>query len=308
MTRIFDGSTLGGWIADPRYFPALSASSITDVGAFAHKLHAKADPVSELLNSQLDGPARDALTALVADPTDTAQLKLLLKSLNKSINGPLIAPAAREREEQGSEDETAWQNRLTIQAAYPEVRAAPDTPPWIVQNGALSSTAMGRGVLYTQRDYSRYRIIFDIRHISGKPDHQACVLVFCSRPPAGKKGLDALGGIQFQVPNGGHWDYRKAKNNGGGTEFTTIKKGTFNIHEWSRVEIVVDSTTGSARMAVAQPPGSNATEILDFQDPTASRSGPFALQIHNAGLFDQYANVAVEVSPSDMDLITTRIR
>ena len=50
--------------------------------------------------------------------------------------------------------------------------------------------------------------MFTMRHVSGNPDHQACVLIFCSRPQPGEKPLDALGGIQFQVPNGGHWDYR----------------------------------------------------------------------------------------------------
>jgi hypothetical protein len=304
-TRIFDGSTLTGWIPDPRYYPSISASSITDVGAFVRRLQEKADPVSTSLNSQLDDAARDALTSLAADPADTAQLKPLLKSLNKTINGPSIAASSKSTDNQAPEDQIAWQNRQTIQAAFPEIKTASDTPPWIVKDGALASTGMGRGVLYTQQDYSRYRIVFDIRHVSGKPDHQACVLVFCSRPPAGKKGMDALGGIQFQVPNGGHWDYRKGKNNGGGSEFTTIKKGTFNIHEWSRVEIVADSTTGTARMAIGQPPGSHATEILDFHDPAAGQTGPFALQIHNAGLFDEYANIAIEENPATMDLITT---
>jgi hypothetical protein len=307
-TRIFDGATLDGWIATPRHYLSLTPSGIADVGAFTRKLQAKSDPVSALLNSQLDDAARDALASLASDPTDTDQLKPLLKSLNKTINGPLIASTVVPADKPTTQEDIAWQNRLTLQAAYPaEIHSASDAPPWIVKDDALASTGAGRGVLYTRRDYSRYRIIFDIRHVSGKPDHQACVLVFCSRPSPGEKGLDALGGIQFQVPNGGHWDYRKGKNNGGGPEFTTIKKGACDIHQWSRVEIVVDSTTGSARMAVAQPPGSRATEILDFHDPAAAQSGPFALQMHNAGLYDEYANIAVEENPATMDLITTAL-
>src|SRR5262249_31421712 len=47
---------------------------------------------------------------------------------------------------------------------------------WYVNNGAVSSKGAGRGVLYTNKSYGRYRIIFDIRHVYGNKDHQACVL------------------------------------------------------------------------------------------------------------------------------------
>jgi hypothetical protein len=51
-------------------------------------------------------------------------------------------------------------------------------PPdqWIVKDGALVSLGKGRGVIETEGQYSRYRVIFDIRHVSGEPhkDHPAC--------------------------------------------------------------------------------------------------------------------------------------
>src|ERR1700691_4426970 len=87
-------------------------------------------------------------------------------------------------------------------------RAASNWPGWIVKDGAMASTGTGRGVIYTAKDYGRFRLMFTMRHVSGNPDHQACVLIFCSRPQPDEKPLDALGGIQFQVPHGGHWDYR----------------------------------------------------------------------------------------------------
>jgi hypothetical protein len=104
--------------------------------------------------------------------------------------------------------------------------------------GAMASTGIGRGVIYTAKDYSRYRLMFTMRHISGDPDQQACVLIFCSRPQAREKPLDALGGIQFQVPNGGHRDYRRGMHNPGGQEFTSVTKTRFDVHAWSRVEIL----------------------------------------------------------------------
>jgi hypothetical protein len=177
---------------------------------------------------------------------------------------------------------------------------------WTVKNGVLASLGVGRGVCYTTGQWDRYRIIFDIRHVYGNKDHQACVLVFCTPPVEGEKPLDALGGIQFQVPNAGHWDYRKGYNNGGNAEFEKVSQTGFNNHEWARVEILVDAKTGTARMAVAQPIGKRAIEVLDFKVPEAGRKGPFALQMHNKGLFDEYANIAIEENPASDDLVTTR--
>jgi hypothetical protein len=179
-------------------------------------------------------------------------------------------------------------------------------PPdsWTVTNGAIASLGIARGVIYTTNDFSHYRLMFTQRHIFGNKDHKACVLVFCTRPAAGEKPLDALGGIQFQVPNGGHWDYRPGHNNGAPDEFTKLTTNNFNVHEWSRIEILVDATKGTARMAVSQPPGSNAIEVLDFNVPDAGKAGPIALQMHNKGLFDEYKDISVEVNPKEDRLIT----
>jgi hypothetical protein len=181
-------------------------------------------------------------------------------------------------------------------------------PPdsWTVTNGAMASLGVGRGVIYTTNDFGHYRLMFTMRHVSGNKDHQACVLIFCTRPADGEKPLDALGGIQFQVPNGGHWDYRKGHNNGGSGEFTPVPHAKFDPHEWSRVELLVDATKGIARMAVAQPVGSKAVEVLDFTVPEAGKTGPIAWQMHNKGLFDEYKDVTIEVNPKDDELITVK--
>jgi hypothetical protein len=181
---------------------------------------------------------------------------------------------------------------------------------WVAKNGVLASRGVGRGVIYTAKSFGRYRIVFDMRHVYGygKQDHRACVLVFCTAPGNDdEKPLDALAGIQFQPPNGGSWDYRKGHNNGGKGLFTRLEHPKFEEEGWSRVEILVDPATGTARMAVAQPPGTKAVEVLDFKDPTAGRAGPFALQMHNKGLYDEYANIAVEEDPKGDELITTKL-
>jgi hypothetical protein len=149
--------------------------------------------------------------------------------------------------------------------------------------------------------------MFTVRHVSGtKPDHMPCVLFFGMRPEAGKKPLDALGAVQFQPPAGYGWDYRPGHNNSGRGEFTSHPHPKFDPHEWSRVEILVDASKGTARIAVAQPPESKAVEVVDFNVPDAGKTGPIAIQIHNKGLFDEYKDITVEVDPKDDELITVK--
>ena len=74
----------------------------------------------------------------------------------------------------------------------------------------------------------------------------------------------------------------------------------------SQVELLVDAKAGTARMAVAQPPGNKAVEVLDFVNPEAGRTGPIAWQMHNKGLFDEYKDVTIETNPAVMDLITVK--
>src|SRR6266850_3788555 len=162
---------------------------------------------------------------------------------------------------------------------------------WIVKDGAMASTGIARGVIYTKDDYSKYRQLFTMRHVSGEKDHRACVLIFCTRPASGEMPLDALAGIQFQPPNGGHWDYRKGHNNAGNDYFVRALNPKFDEHLWFRVELLVDASNGTGRMAVAQPVGSKAVEVLQFKDPAAGQKGPIAWQMHNATLFDEYKDV-----------------
>lgn len=88
--------------------------------------------------------------------------------------------------------------------------------------------------------------------------------------------------------------------------FKRLPHPKLDPHAWSRVEILVNARTGTARLAVAQPVGSKAVEILDFCDPTAGKAGPIALQMHNKGLLDEYKDVTIEVNPKSDELITVQ--
>jgi hypothetical protein len=316
---LFDGKTLDGWIQSENNATSLPGAGITDPAAFAAKLATGRDAVSEFLRGQLQEPVKADLAAFSPSNANAkATLSALVKNLNQVISGPSIYEKARfshvvlrpetERlmRQNPSGERLARLNKLLLEDAYPGELQKSATTGWVVKDGVMASTGTGRGVIYTAKDYGRYRLMFTMRHVSGDPDHQACVLIFCSRPHGGEKPLDALGGIQFQVPNGGHWDYRPGMNNAGGPEFTSVTKTHLDIHAWSGIEILADAATGTARMAVAQPPGSKAVEVLDFKDPAAGKVGPIAWQMHNAGLFDEYKDVTIELDPKENDLITAK--
>lgn len=287
---LFDGKTLEGWHQIENSATSLSSSGIADLASLTGKLTNGPDPVSVFLRGRLQDPG-----------------KTLVKDLNQVIAGPSIYDPARfqgialraETEQLLKQNPHGQQlarlNKLLLEDAYPAELAKSVSTGWVVKDGAMASTGSGRGVIYTAKDYGRFHLTFTMRHISGNPDHRACVLIFCRRPADGEKPLDALGGIQFQVPNGGHWDYRPGMNNSGGAEFTSINKTHFDEHEWSRVEIAADASTGTARMSVTQPIDSKAVEVLSFQDAAAGKAGPIALQMHNAGLFDEYKDLTINI-------------
>jgi hypothetical protein len=313
---IFDGKSLVGWTQDPTNATTISGGDITDPAALAQKLSGNSDPVSSFISGKMDADAKAAISA--TNMTPKSLRSALSKALNAVITNGLIYDESRfsgiqlrpetsdllKQQPQGAG--LLRLNRVLLEDAYPSILSPSPATAWIVKDGAMASTGAGRGTIYTDNDYGHFRVTFTMRHVSGKPDHQACVLIFCTRPAPGEKGMDALGGIQFQVPNGGHWDYRKGHNNGGKGEFTDVKHAKLDVTQWSRVEIVADAATGVARMAVAQPPGSKAVEVLDFKEPTAGRAGPFALQMHNGGLFDEYKDIQIEANPASDDLITTK--
>lgn len=175
---------------------------------------------------------------------------------------------------------------------------------WTVTDGTIAMTGAARGVLYTTGKYSHYRIIYSVRQVQGV-DHWPCVLVFGT---TGTPLPDALAALQFQLPQVFTWDYRKGHNNAGSAFFKTVghiagvSKGA-----WARCEILVDARNGTARAAAAQPIGTKAIELVDLKDAAIPNlPSPFAIQSHNAGQFDQYKDITIEVNPAIDDLITTK--
>jgi 3-keto-disaccharide hydrolase len=329
---LFDGTTLDGWIQLQNSDWSVGGGDITDLPSLAKKLAEKPDAVSAFLADQLDDATKASLAAYSASITGSAEApaaaagapnpaaraaaSAIGRWLTKIIAGPSIYDMARFKSvvlrsetsallgQNPHGRDLAKLNRMLLEDAYPGELSKGVATGWIVKEGAMASTGASRGVIYTAEDYGHFRLIFTMRHISGDPDHPACVLVFCTRPAADEIPLDALAGIQFQVPTADHWDYRPGHNNSG-PDFTLLAKPMVDPHEWSRIEILADASTGIARMAVAQPVGTKAIEVLDFKNAAAGKVGPIALQIHNGGLFDEYKDITIEVNPKVDDLITT---
>jgi hypothetical protein len=305
---LFDGKTLDGWIQIENSAISMPTADIVDPAALAIKISISDNPLSAFLLGQLNSPLASALGSVrPSSEVDRLTIRALAIDLNQIIGGPSIYDEARFRGIALRPDtrrllarnprgvDLARLNRMLLEDAYPAEIAKGRGPGWVVKDGAMASTGTGRGVIYTAQDYRRFKLSFTMRHVSGNPDHHAGVLIFCTRPEPGEKPLDALAGIQFQVPNGGHWDYRPGMNNNGGALFTSLTKAAFDVHAWSRVEITADADTGTARMTVAQPVGSKAVEVLAFRDPAAGKVGPIAWQMHNAGLFDEFKDVSIEL-------------
>jgi hypothetical protein len=318
-TSLFDGKTLDGWIQVENNATNLSTGSILDRAGFVERLAHGQDPMSVFLRGQFDDLVKIDLSTYAASNANAGALfSAMVKQINRVLAGPTIFAADRFRDitlrpeteallrQNPRGERLARLNKMLLEDAFPVEIAKSATTGWIVKDGAMASTGIGRGVIYTAQDYSRYRLIYNVRHVSGHPDHQAGVLIFCRRPAEDEVPLDALGGIQFQLPMGSYWDYRPGNDNSGAQFFTTITKSPFDRHAWSQVELLVDAGKGTARMAVAQPSGSKAIELVDFSDPTAGRAGPIAWQMHNAGLFDEYKDISIELDPEQDALITTR--
>jgi hypothetical protein len=177
---------------------------------------------------------------------------------------------------------------------------------WNVQDISLHCTGTVRGTLVSPKDYGSFRLIFWVRQLpfDDGDNHYASFLIWGTRPPPN----DALGALQFGVPNGYYWDYRVGHNDSGAKYFVSTAGG-FSRTEWAQCEILANMTTGVAKMACCNPgtaTSCKAKQVLVFTDPTAGKKGPIAMQNHSPGGHDEYKNITIEENPMVDALITTQ--
>ena len=182
MTSLFDGQTLAGWIQAPPAPLTFSANDLTDLPELARKLTEGSDAIAAFLREQLDAPAKTSLAAFA--PTEASAKELtsaLVKNLNRLVGGASVYDAARFqnvrlrpatdalRRKNPSGQDLARLNRVLLEDAFPHELAPSPATSWTVKDGTMASTGAGRGVIYTKADYTDYRLIFSLRHVSGKP-------------------------------------------------------------------------------------------------------------------------------------------
>src|SRR5256884_3459711 len=175
---------------------------------------------------------------------------------------------------------------------------------WGVKAGVIHGNGTARGwIYYNKQQVGTFRWIFNVRQVKG--NHAPTVLIWGTTTPL----KDALSAIQFQPPNGGHWDYRPGHNNGGGKLFTSFPHTKLSVKQWAQCEIVGNQATGIAQMACCPLTGTavtcKATKVLQFKDPTAARVGPLAIQIHNKGINDEYRSLWFDPKPANPDAFIT---
>jgi hypothetical protein len=178
---------------------------------------------------------------------------------------------------------------------------------FVVKEGAIASTGKGAHA-WTKEDYGDFRLFFQVKQISG--DHKPCTTLFNTRPAAGKAPARGLSGIQFQPPLGGSWDYRPGKNSGPDAHWTyPMPRPTLDPKKWHRCEVLARASTGEWKAACCEIEGKEsckAVEVVRYKDATAGKKGPFALMMHNGGLFDLYKDFWIENDPVGDELVSTK--
>ena len=176
---------------------------------------------------------------------------------------------------------------------------------FVVKEAAIASTGLGAHA-WTKEDYGDFRLFFSVRQIRG--DHKPCTTLFTTRP-TGAAPARGLSGIQFQPPLGGSWDYRKnvAPDKVHWTQ--PNPRPTFDITKWNRCEIIARASTGEFRAACCEIEGKTSCkglEVLHYLDAGSGRKGPFALMMHNAGLFDEFKDFWIDTDPVGDELVSTK--
>lgn len=163
---------------------------------------------------------------------------------------------------------------------------------WLAKDGVLASQGT-TAPIWTKADYGDYRIFFKVRQVMG--NHKPDVIFFGKRPgPTGGQS-GALGGAQFQPPNGGSWDY------GAGGTFNRPENPMWSDRKWHHCEVLVKEA-GSFRAACCpMEPEAPCKLVLTWRG--TGRKHPFAIQMHNNGLFDEYKDIFVEENPTVDELL-----
>ena len=169
----------------------------------------------------------------------------------------------------------------------------------MAKNGVLASTGKPNDI-YTKEDYGNVRIFFEVRQEMG--NHKPGTILFGTRPASPATAKRGLSGAQFQPPNGASWNY------GAGGTFKRLVNPNFDVKKWHQCEVIAKEA-GSFRAACCEKvegKDCKGTEVLQWTGK--GKKFPFGIQMHNAGLFDEYRNLFVEIDPTVDDLLSLKVQ
>lgn len=167
-----------------------------------------------------------------------------------------------------------------------------DMTNWIAKDGVLASQGKVAPI-WTKADLGTYRLFFDVRQVMG--NHKPDVIFFGKRPGPEGGQSGALGGAQFQPPNGGSWNY------GAGGTFSRPENPMWSEKKWHRCEVLVKEAGSFQAACCPMEPEAPCKIVLNWKG--TGRKHPFAIQMHNPGLFDEYKNMFIEENPAEDGLL-----
>ena len=167
-----------------------------------------------------------------------------------------------------------------------------DPTNWVAKDGVLASQGKVPPI-WTKADLGNYRIFFKVRQVMG--NHKPDVIFFGKRPAEGAGASGALGGAQFQPPNGGSWNY------GAGGTFKRDMNPGWDEKKWHHCEVLVKEAGSFQAACCPMEPEAACKLVLTWTG--TGRKHPFAIQMHNPGLFDEYKDIMVEEDPTVDELL-----
>jgi len=165
---------------------------------------------------------------------------------------------------------------------------------WSVKDGAIHGiTQNGGQLIKTKDDYDNFRVVGQARMLGADISQHLGICIWGKPAAPGSWGYS--GCVEFTPGSGSYWDYGKcgAKNQ----PYTYATKPVYSVFE-----VLANLTTKKVRVAI------NGHEVPVYTDCANSGhvKGPIGLQIHAHASEVEYKDLAVEVNPTEDNLLTVK--
>ena len=179
---------------------------------------------------------------------------------------------------------------------------------FVVKEDAIASTGKGAHA-WTKEDYGDFRLFFQVKQNLGRPQ----ALHHAVQHPARRRQGPGPRVERHPVPAAaGRIRGTTAPARTAGP--TPTGPTPCPAPRWIRRSGTAARSWPALRPASGRPPAARfegkesckAVEVVRYKDPTAGKKGPFALMMHNGGLFDLYKDFWIENDPVGDELVSTK--